>query len=174
MEHIQPQHAQCYKSYDAITQNQLVKRYCRWLTYTELLMGERRALWWEMNYSILILLLTVCGASHSIALSPYCEPQLCIEGVWDPIQCECQSTKCTLSCSSPKILDPVAYCCVCPNKLCPYPKYQNQGTCNCDCLPQVCPNGKIFNRITSTCEFSGLYWQDPQAMSMSVHKDKVS
>lgn len=131
-----------------------------------------------MDYSILILLLTVCAASHSAAL--YCEPQICLLGVWDTnqckcvnvgcpitrcgpnqilnrITCQCQSRKCTLSCSSPKVLNSAACRCECPNIYCPYPKFLNQRTCNCDCPPRQCPYGTRYDWSTCTCRPSGFY-----------------
>ena len=56
---------------NAIPLNQLVQHsFDKWPTYKGLLTLQRRPLWWTkmMDYSILILLLTVCGASLSASL----------------------------------------------------------------------------------------------------------
>ena len=135
-----------------------------------------------MEYSLLILLLTVCSARYSTALSlsRYCGPQLCIEGVWDANQCkcvegvavcprtfcrpnqildsttcQCRNQQCRLWCPSPKILDSAACRCVCPRISCP--TSLNPRTCQCECQRQECPDGKTFNSRTCNC-VSGEFW----------------
>ena len=136
-----------------------------------------------MEYSFLILLLTVCGATYSTALSLslYCAPQLCAEGVWDANQCkcvegvavcprtfcrpnqildsttcQCHNQQCALSCPSPKILDSATCRCVCP--ICRNPRVLNQRTCQCNCITRPCLSDQIFNLNSCKCEFSDIEW----------------
>ena len=198
-EHIQPPTAHGYK----ITWSKYTKptgrtpRLTSWPTGSYRRIKEERKVE-ENGILTLDLLLTVCGATYSTALSlsRYCGPQLCVEGVWDSNQCQCVDacpntfcgpnqivnkvtcqcqTYCTLSCSSPQILYPLVCRCACPSTWYPFPKYLNLGTCNCDCLRQECPYGMIFDLYTCQCEDlldTERLWQDPSTpFNTSMYAD---
>ena len=156
IEDIRAQHAHCYKS-TAISHHFTELRYWeqatvgRWLTERQ---GSKRVShWMKMEYTILILLLTLWGARQSTANSISCPEQLCQNGLWDPIQCKCVDFDiCTMQCEAPKFLDPLACECKCPN--CPTSRHMlNPTTCDCSCPPPYyCPHPKVYNYNTCTCE----------------------